>query len=333
MNILLSIIDIFCLIINLTALTILLWKGNKFQYHSLKPIMTLFLIVCIFHNISSSLEYIADIIALEPYEDYIEVLEPLLWGFLVFTCIQERIKEKLQQSKDIIKEKSRYNDLLIDIVTHDLANYNQVSNAYLEIIKEMDIKGEKLKYQINKIHNSILNGDILISNVKALSQIEMEKIEKSTIELEPLIEIAKEMVFQLYPDVILELKRKNEGVSNLVLGHTILENVFVNLLTNTIRHKKKDQDKITVELIIESDKENTIISFIDNSKGIKDELKDKIFDRFTDVSQKRKGTGLGLSISKRIIEGLDGKIWVENRPEALDDYSAGSVFKILLKSA
>lgn len=333
MNTLLSIIDISCLIINLIALTILLWKGNKFQYHSLKPIIALFLIICIFHNISSSLEYIADIIALESYEDYVEILEPFLWGFFVFAFIQERTKEKLQQSKDVIDKKNGYNELLIDIITHDLANYNQVSNAYLEIIKEMDIKGEKLKHKINKIHNSVLNGDILISNVKALSQIEMEKIEKSTVELEPLIEIAKEMVFQLYPDVILELKRKNEGVSNLVIGHTILENVFVNLLTNTIRHKKKDQEKINVEIKIESDKENTIISFKDNSKGIEDELKDKIFDRFTDVSQKRKGTGLGLSISKRIIDSLDGKIWVENRPEALDDYSAGSVFKILLKSA
>ena len=97
MNILLSIIDIFCLIINLTALTILLWKGNKFQYRSLKPIVALFLIICIFHNISSSLEYIADIITLEPYEDYTEILEPLLWGFFVFTFIQERTKEKLQQ--------------------------------------------------------------------------------------------------------------------------------------------------------------------------------------------------------------------------------------------
>ncbi|HEY9197579.1 MAG TPA: ATP-binding protein [Mucilaginibacter sp.] len=63
---------------------------------------------------------------------------------------------------------------------------------------------------------------------------------------------------------------------------------------------------------------HVLISVEDHGIGIPDEMKDKIFDMFTQA--KRSGTageqafGLGLAISKQIIEAHSGRIWFESLP-------------------
>ena len=61
-------------------------------------------------------------------------------------------------------------------------------------------------------------------------------------------------------------------------------------------------------------------------------MKGQLFERYSREGEKKFfRKGLGLSIAKRVIDLLDGEIWFENRPEAKDDYTAGTVVKILLK--
>ena len=73
--------------------------------------------------------------------------------------------------------------------------------------------------------------------------------------------------------------------------------VILNLLTNAkdaLVHKNIKEPKITITI-----KENTI-HICDNAGGIKDEIKNKIFDPY--FTTKSKGTGIGLYMSKVILE-------------------------------
>ena len=60
------------------------------------------------------------------------------------------------------------------------------------------------------------------------------------------------------------------------------------------------------------------ISVEDTGIGITDEQKTRLFKSFeqaeADTTRKYGGTGLGLAISKRIVELMDGDIWVESEP-------------------
>jgi signal transduction histidine kinase len=69
---------------------------------------------------------------------------------------------------------------------------------------------------------------------------------------------------------------------------------------------------------MEHNAHSVLIAVKDHGIGIPAEMKDKIFDMFTEA--KRTGTageqafGLGLAISKQIVEAHGGKIWFESKP-------------------
>ncbi|MBE0772424.1 hybrid sensor histidine kinase/response regulator, partial [Escherichia coli] len=59
------------------------------------------------------------------------------------------------------------------------------------------------------------------------------------------------------------------------------------------------------------------LSVADDGIGIPEEMRERIFERFTQggdaVTRRYGGTGLGLAISKRLVEALGGRIGVESR--------------------
>jgi len=70
------------------------------------------------------------------------------------------------------------------------------------------------------------------------------------------------------------------------------------------------------------------IEFIDNSIGISDNKKELIFQPRNREIEGTKGMKIGLSVVSKIMEILEGKIWVEDKVKG--DYNQGSKFIILL---
>jgi signal transduction histidine kinase len=118
----------------------------------------------------------------------------------------------------------------------------------------------------------------------------------------------------------------------------LLDEVFYNLLSNSIKYD--DHDEVTidvdVEVLQENEKNIARVKVIDRGTGIPDDLKEKVFSRgFRQMAKadrpslhKSKGAGMGLSLVKSLVDKYEGKIWVENRVYA--DHSMGSVFIVLL---
>jgi signal transduction histidine kinase len=70
---------------------------------------------------------------------------------------------------------------------------------------------------------------------------------------------------------------------------------------------------------------------VDRGRGIPDDRKKAVFERFATGMTGIKGFGLGLSIVSTIVEKLGGRIWVDDRIQG--DFSKGAVFKVLLPKA
>jgi C4-dicarboxylate-specific signal transduction histidine kinase len=86
----------------------------------------------------------------------------------------------------------------------------------------------------------------------------------------------------------------------------MLEQVFLNLLTNASQ-VMKDMSSPKIIEIASSKSHNFIqITFSDSGPGVSANIKDKIFDPF--YTTKSNGFGIGLSISHRIINDHGGSL-------------------------
>ncbi|HXE95151.1 MAG TPA: ATP-binding protein [Dongiaceae bacterium] len=97
-----------------------------------------------------------------------------------------------------------------------------------------------------------------------------------------------------------------------------LRQVLTNLVGNAIKFCREGE--INVEICLfpqETDKVILHVSVTDTGIGIAEEALKRIFNQFeqADSSTTRKfgGTGLGLAICKKLVEMMDGKIWVESQ--------------------
>lgn len=89
----------------------------------------------------------------------------------------------------------------------------------------------------------------------------------------------------------------------------LLEQVFVNFITNAIHAiKKTGEDKGRIEIKTLRTDSKAEISFKDNGVGIPPENQQKIFELFYTTKPPGKGTGLGLPICQNIIKKVGGEI-------------------------
>ena len=107
--------------------------------------------------------------------------------------------------------------------------------------------------------------------------------------------------------------------------HTLWKLLISNLIENARKYSPKEE-KIIVELYTENN--NTKIAVKDQGRGISDDDKSKIFQKFYRVGNENtrttKGTGLGLFIVKKIVKLYKYDITVKNNKPK------GSIFEVII---
>lgn len=160
----------------------------------------------------------------------------------------------------------------------------------------------------------------------------------------PFTDIKEIKVSKLLEYVVSELKVKHPNTHSLRImekipnvsvsvSQKIILEVFENLINNSIDHSGKKLSTLEVTLRadyskapkqFEDGKQYVRIQYIDNGKGIADNLKEYIFDPF--YIYESKGTGLGLTIARRYIRRHGGEIIEQG------EYGKGVCFAIYLPS-
>ncbi len=121
----------------------------------------------------------------------------------------------------------------------------------------------------------------------------------------------------------------NKGLPRLKIIPTQMHQLFLNLISNSIKYAKPDQPPmitITSQLINVEDVKKPVylhhksywkIAFEDNGIGFESQYEDKIFELFQRLHGKNEfeGTGIGLAICRKIAQNHNGYIFAEGRPE------------------
>jgi len=251
--------------------------------------------------------------------------------------LEQKVAERTRELKKSEKEyREAYNrsNFYKDLFTHDMNNILQNVQLSIEFLSQKELKErENLDELIGILEKQVQRGARLILNVRKLSEIEESQVSVKSIEVYEVLEKAIEYINKSSQDRQIYAKIESSSKEYYIKANELLPVIFENILINAVKHNENPSVEILIKL--SEYQKNSInylkLEFIDNGRGITDEVKEKIFVKSYKKDRRSTGMGLGLSLVKKIIEKYNGHVWVQDKVQG--DYKKGSNFVILIPLA
>lgn len=209
------------------------------------------------------------------------------------------------------------------IASHDLKEPLRMVSSYATLLERSfgngldDDQKEFLKFIMEGTHtmHKLVNDLLELSNINYIEN-------KIPVNLNKVMKL-------VVTNLDSTIKERNAKITCLSLPtvkaeETQMLQLFLNLISNAIKY---NTSKVPAVKISAKKKKGTYeFSIADNGIGIPEEYRTKIFMIFQRLHTRNEysGTGIGLTICKKIVEQLNGTIWLESNPEG------GSIFKFTI---
>ena len=248
----------------------------------------------------------------------------------------DAIKEAKAQAESINNELSKVNDRLEETIlkaeaatnskseflanmSHEIRTPMNAIMGFTSLALERGSKKNQFEYllKIQSAGSTLLG---IINDILDFSKIEAGKLdlEKTNFILDDIVDTISDMFATKALDKNIEFVINiNSDVPHQILGDPLrLRQILINLVSNAIKFTDEGEVIIKIEVIKKLEASvNICFSVIDSGVGIKKEQASKLFTPFAqaDNSTTRKygGTGLGLAICERLVNIMDGKLWLE----------------------
>ena len=234
--------------------------------------------------------------------------------------------EQHEASRIKVRELEISQKRVISNISHDLRTPLTSLLGYLEMLQKdatltEEEKAEYLEIALSKgksLHFFVQNFFVLAKLEANDTQYDFEKLDISN--------TIKEIMLSFYSDFLqnkiqpeLDLPEKPVYV---LANRTCIERILQNLISNALRYGK-DGGIIGVSLREVPDR--IWVDIWDNGKGIAEKDIKHIFERLYISEESRnnnmRGSGLGLSIAKKMIEKMNGEIFVSSVPNVKTIFS------------
>jgi signal transduction histidine kinase/DNA-binding response OmpR family regulator len=245
------------------------------------------------------------------------------------------LRKALYEAREATKAKSEF----LANMSHEIRTPMNGIIGVVELLQAGEDDEDKLNLLkiIDDSAQSLLG---LINDILDFSKIEAGKliITDNEFAIRELVEsIVDRFALKAFNKGIELLFYIEEDVPDILIGDdSRINQVITNLLGNAIKFTEDGQVYLHIKMI-EKENDTAILKFSieDTGIGIADDKIDKIFESFVqeDGSTSRKfgGTGLGTTISKRLVELMNGKIWVKSpNPNNKINNNRGAVFEFTL---
>lgn len=193
------------------------------------------------------------------------------------------------------------------IATSDLLRHTELNADQLELVTTLQTSSKLLLEIVNDV-------------------LDIAKIEADKLDLEEkpcninnimasVVDIAAPRIAALKKELQIDYSLHSSVNPNIVSDESRLKQLLVNLAGNAIKFTEYGYVHISaMAKQINENYQEIVFSVTDTGIGIGQENIDKLFRPFTQIdnsaTRKFGGTGLGLSICKKLVEQMEGKIWV-----------------------
>ena len=233
--------------------------------------------------------------------------------------------QQLKSANEELRIQDKLKDEFLDTVAHELKTPVTSIKAASEVLEDADMPAElRIKFleNINKDSDRL---DTLIRNILDLEKLSGNRteLEKEEHDMSDTLRKAIHGVEQIASKKGVSIKfSKKQNVFATYDEDRILQ-VLTNLLSNSLKFTEPQKGKIRI--LLEELKTEISVIVKDNGRGIPDEDKAYIFDKFYQSKnqniKKPQGSGLGLAICKKIVESHAGTISVDK------DYKKGALIR------
>ena len=210
------------------------------------------------------------------------------------------------------------------VASHDLQEPLRMVISFTQLLakKYEDKLDDDAKDYINYAVDGARRMQTLINDLLSYSRITTHEESFKIINIENVLE-----------DIILNLQIKIKETSakitygempSLFADRTQLMQLFQNLIVNALRFRRKEPPQVHIS--VQQTSNEWIFSVKDNGIGIDQRFFKKIFIIFQRLHTRAEypGSGIGLAICKRIVDRLNGRIWIES------EVGKGSTFKFTI---
>ena len=295
----------FPLLISIFSFVIILYLVKKFFYEKIRVI---YKTIYKFKGTSSIKELDINVVEKEAEE----------WA--------EAKEEELREMK---KDES-YRREFIGNVSHELKTPIFNIQGYVQTLLDGGLQDDtiNMKY-LQRADKSVERMINIVEDLEVISRLETEQSELDiqTFDIKRLVEEVFDQLEMRANEMDISFELNNQSNTNFANGDRAkLQQVFINLVSNSIKYGKKGGK--TIVRILDMD-DNILIEVADNGIGIDQVSLSRLFERFYRVDKNRSreigGTGLGLAIVKHILEGHNQTINVRSTK------GVGSTFSFILE--
>ena len=239
---------------------------------------------------------------------------------IAFTNAQ--LYQQLLNAHRHLQELDQLKDQFMITASHELRTPLTAVHGYLELMAEF---GERISLEqqqefLQKARRGCDELVLLLNNVTDASRLEIEAglrpvhLEKVDVEeaVRGVIDLIEPQIMQEYRDVHVYIPHKLFVKADPVR----LRQVLLNLSVNALKYSEAGTPITFTARTVFEKTPCVLISVTDQGKGIMPQDHARLFQRFvrleSDLNSIVRGSGLGLYISRRLIEAMDGNIWIES---------------------
>jgi signal transduction histidine kinase len=234
------------------------------------------------------------------------------------------LREKNEEVRNYVHKLEISNNELkqfANVASHDMREPLRMIASYMSLLKK-SLNG-KLSGQQEEFIGFAIDG------CKRLEQLIVDLLRLAKVDANPRVESVR--LHNVVDEVNLNLDRliKEKGAKilagdlpEILADRTQMLQLFQNIIGNGIKYNENCRPVIRVKFT--KRREEVEVSIGDNGIGIPEHQREKAFQIFQRLHTERQytGSGIGLSICKKIVEGMGGKIRIDDNP------TGGTIFRM-----
>lgn len=203
----------------------------------------------------------------------------------------------------------------LDLMSHEVLNFNQAVLGYLELIQNDPEMSDEIKRYLVSAINQIRNSSQLIDDVKKIAHLGI--MDESMFELFDLKKIVNEGIEELKfqnPGRKLRINFKDADNRIMVKSTDALKDVVNHLLTNAVKYDSSDE--VIIDVSIEHPPEApgyVDLNVEDRGTGVPDQMKKALTAEFESDEKTKVVRGMGLLLVRAAAKRFGGKLIISDR--------------------